>query len=46
MSESPKKGRRKKSAPADPIDSDFGPGPEPAAPHATPAGGPRSHRER
>ena len=40
MSESPKKGRRKKSAPADPIDSDFGPGPEPAAPHATAAGGP------
>ena len=40
MSESPKKGRRKKSAPADPIDVDFGPGPEPTSAQATGTGGP------
>lgn len=40
MSESPKKGRRKGSKPGDPIDSDFGPGPEPASTQATGTGGP------
>lgn len=40
MTESPKKGRTKRRAPRDPIDPDFGPGPEPVPPHVPPAGGP------